>query len=126
MNVAALKAQLDASFIEYDRRARKATLAAFLVETNEARSRIPQLKEDVQGYIVSFLSGFDSLRVVSQLARGFRGKAKTRLDAMLKRGNDGIDVAAKAWCEDAEAAREIYGHINIWEHRGGYEHEVFV
>ena len=33
---------------------------------------------------------------------------------MLKRSDADIKVAAKAWCEDAEAAREIYGPISIW------------
>ena len=114
MTVAALKAQLDANFIKYTSKTKKAALASLLVETIEARSNIPRLNEDVQGYIVSFLSGFDSLHVATQLARGFRLRAKPRLDSMLKRSDADIKVAAKAWCEDAEAAREIYGHISIW------------
>ncbi|GMH99377.1 hypothetical protein TrST_g8945 [Triparma strigata] len=112
---AALMALLDANFISYDRRMEKAALASLLAETVEARSRIPQLNEDVQGYIVSFLSGFDSLQAVSQLARGFRVKAKPRLDLILKRTDDDVLEAAKAWCEDAEVAREVYGHISIWK-----------
>ena len=83
MTVAALKAQLDANFIKYKSKTKKAALAALLLETLEARSKIPRLNEDVQGYIVSFLSGFDSLHVASQIARGFRLKAKPRMDAML-------------------------------------------
>ncbi|GMI13723.1 hypothetical protein TrVE_jg4969 [Triparma verrucosa] len=114
MTVAALKTQLDANFIKYKSNTKKAALATLLVETIEARSNIPRLNEDVQGYIVSFLSGFDSLRMATQLARGFRLRAKPRLDAMLKRSDADIKVAAKAWCEDAEAAREIYGPISIW------------
>ncbi|GMI09690.1 hypothetical protein TrVE_jg2914 [Triparma verrucosa] len=114
MTVAALKAQLDANFINYKSKTEKAALATLLVETLEARSNIPPLNEDVQGYIVSFLSGFDSLHVATQLARGFRLRAKPKLDALLKRSDADIKVAAKAWCEDAEAAREIYGHISIW------------
>ncbi|GMH97831.1 hypothetical protein TrST_g7078 [Triparma strigata] len=114
MTVAALKAQLAANFIKYKRKMKKDALASLLVETIEARSKIPRLNEDVQGYISSFLSGFDSLHVASQIARGFRLRAKPRLDAMLKRSDADIKVAAKAWCEDAEAAREIYGHISIW------------
>mmetsp|Transcript_4785 Transcript_4785/g.8882 ORF Transcript_4785/g.8882 Transcript_4785/m.8882 type:complete len:282 (+) Transcript_4785:42-887(+) len=114
MTVAALKAQLDANFIKYKSKTGKAALATHLVETIEARSQIPRLNEDVQGYIVSFLSGFDSLHMATQLARGFRLRAKPRLDAMLKRSDADIKVAAKAWCEDAEAAREIYGPISIW------------
>ncbi|GMI01975.1 hypothetical protein TrVE_jg11487 [Triparma verrucosa] len=114
MTVAALKAELNSEFIKFDRRSGKATLAVLLSETIEARSNIPRLNEDVQGYIVSFLSGFDSLHVATQLARGFRLRANPRLDAMLKRSNADIKVAAKAWCEDADAAREIYGPISIW------------
>ena len=114
MTVAALKTQLDANFIKYTIKTKKAALATLLVETMEARSNIPPLNEDVQGYIVSFLSGFDSLHMATQLARGFRLRAKPRLDALLKRSDADIKVAAKAWCEDAEAAREIYGPISIW------------
>ena len=114
MTLAALKAQLDANFIKYHCKTKKAALATLLLETLEARSNIPRLNEDVQGYIVSFLSGFDSLHVATQLARGFRLRAKPRFDAMLKRSDADIKVAAKAWCEDAEAAREIYGPISIW------------
>ena len=33
---------------------------------------------------------------------------------MLKRSDADIKIAAKAWCEDAEAAREVYGPISIW------------
>ena len=58
--------------------------------------------------------GFDSLRVASQSTRGFRAKVEARSSSNLKRTDDDIHVAAKAWCEDAEAAREIYGHIGIW------------
>ena len=111
MTVPALKAQLDANFIKYKSKTKKAALASLLLETLKARSKIPRLNEDVQGYIVSFLSGFDSLHVATQLARGFRLRAKPRLDAMLKRSDADIKEAAKAWCEDAEAAREIYGPI---------------
>ncbi|GMH70247.1 hypothetical protein TrST_g12432 [Triparma strigata] len=114
MTVAALKAELDSEFVKYKSNAGKAALATLLIETKAARSQIPRLNEDVQGYIVSFLGGFDSLRMATQLARGFRLRAKPRLDALLKRSDDDIKVAAKAWCEDAEAAREIYGHISIW------------
>ena len=114
MTVAALKAQLDANFIKYNSKTMKAALATLLLETLEARSNIPRLNEDVQGYIVSFLSGFDSLHMATQLARGFRLRAKPRLDSILKRSDADIKVAAKAWCEDAEAAREIYGPISIW------------
>ncbi|GMH68701.1 hypothetical protein TrST_g4396 [Triparma strigata] len=114
MTVAALKAELDANFIKYKSNKKKAALVTLLLETLEARSNIPRLNEDVQGYIVSFLSGFNSLHMATQLARGFRPRAKPRLDAMLKRSDADIKVAAKAWCEDAEAAREIYGHISIW------------
>ncbi|GMH52109.1 hypothetical protein TrST_g4226 [Triparma strigata] len=114
MTVAALKAKLDANFINYKSKTKKAALVTLLVETIEARSNIPRLNEDVQGYIVSFLSGFDSLHAVSQLARGFRLRAKPKLDSMLKRSDADIKVAAKAWCEDVEAAREIYGPISIW------------
>ncbi|GMH99228.1 hypothetical protein TrST_g6333 [Triparma strigata] len=110
----ALKAQLDANFIKYNDIISKSFLIALLVETLEARSKIPHLNEDVQGHIVSFLSGFDSLRIASQLARGFRLKAKPRLDSMLERSDDDIHIAVRAWCEDAEAAREIYGPISIW------------
>ena len=78
------------------------------------RSQIPYLNEDVQGYIASFLSGFDDLRTAAHLGRGFRSIAKPRLDAMLKRSDDDIKVAARAWCENAEEARKIYGHISIW------------
>ncbi|GMH82805.1 hypothetical protein TrVE_jg11633 [Triparma verrucosa] len=112
MTVAALKAKLDANFIKYTSKTKKAALASLLVETIEARSKIPPLNEDVQGYIVSFLSGFDSLHMATQLARGFRLRAKPKLDAMLKRSDADIKVAAKAWCEDVEAAREIYGPIS--------------
>ncbi|GMH90928.1 hypothetical protein TrST_g5951 [Triparma strigata] len=121
MTVAALKAQLDANFIKYKSKTKKAALATLLLETMEARSQIPRLNEDVQGYIVSFLSGFDSLHVATQLARGFRLKAKLRLDAMLKRSDADIKIAAKAWSEDAEAAREIYGPISIWNTSGVME-----
>ncbi|GMH54132.1 hypothetical protein TrST_g5763 [Triparma strigata] len=114
MTVAALKAKLDANFIKYTSKTKKAALASLLVETIEARSKIPPLNEDVQGYIVSFLSGFDSLHMATQLARGFRLRAKPKLDAMLKQSDADIKVAAKAWCEDVEAAREIYGPISIW------------
>ena len=114
MTVAALKAELDANFIKYKSETKKAALATLLLETIKARSKIPRLNEDVQGHIVSFLSGFDSLHVATQLARGFRLRAKSRLDAMLKRSDADIKEAAKAWCEDAEAAREIYGPISIW------------
>ncbi|GMH54049.1 hypothetical protein TrST_g5741 [Triparma strigata] len=116
--VAALKAQLYAGYIKCKINLMKAALA-ILPETIEARrSPIPQLNEDVQGYIVSFLSGFDSLHMATQLARGFRLRAKPRLDAMLKRSDADIKVAAKAWCEDVEAAREIYGPISIWNMSG--------
>ncbi|GMH99471.1 hypothetical protein TrVE_jg3865 [Triparma verrucosa] len=71
MTVADLKAQLDANFIKYKSKTKKAALATLLLETMEARSQIPRLNEDVQGYIVSFLSGFDSLHMATQLARGF-------------------------------------------------------
>ncbi|GMH84567.1 hypothetical protein TrST_g1327 [Triparma strigata] len=114
MTMTALKAELDANFIKYKSTTKKAALATLLLETLEARSKIPSLNEDVQGYIVSFLSGFDSLHMATQLARGFRLRAKPRLDSMLKRSDADIKVAAKAWCEDAEAARETYGHISIW------------
>ncbi|GMI09832.1 hypothetical protein TrVE_jg7410 [Triparma verrucosa] len=114
MTMPALKAQLDANFIPYDSNANHSSLATLLTETIEARSKIPRLNEDVQGYIVSFLSGYDSLRMATQLARGFRLRAKPRLDAMMKRSDADIKVAAKAWCEDAEAARETYGPISIW------------
>ena len=80
MTVAALKAQLDTNFIKYKSKTKKADLATLLVETMEARSKIPRLNEDVQGFIVSFLSGYDSLHVATQLARGFRLRAKPRLD----------------------------------------------
>ena len=56
MTVAALKAELNSEFIKFDRRSGKATLAVLLSETIEARSNIPRLNEDVQGYIVSFRS----------------------------------------------------------------------
>ena len=118
MTVAALKATLDANFIKYKSNSSKVDLATLLVETIEARSNIPPLNEDVQGYIVSFLSGFDSLHVATQLARGFRLRAKPRLDSMLKRSDADIKIAAKAWCEDAEAAREVYGPISIWNTSG--------
>ncbi|GMI02580.1 hypothetical protein TrVE_jg13785 [Triparma verrucosa] len=85
MSLAALKAELDANFIKYKSKTKNAALTSLLVETIEARSKIPRLNEDVQGYIVSFLSGFDSLHMVTKLARGFRFKAKPRFDAMLKR-----------------------------------------
>ncbi|GMH55278.1 hypothetical protein TrST_g4655 [Triparma strigata] len=114
MTVAALKAELNACFIEYDQSAERDSLVTLLDETNKARSNIPRLNEDVQGYIVSFLSGYDSLRVATQIARGFRVKAKPRLDSMLKRSDADVKIAAKAWCEDAEAARETYGPISIW------------
>ncbi|GMH67457.1 hypothetical protein TrST_g2079 [Triparma strigata] len=107
-------AKLDATFINYKSNSKKADLATPLAETTAARLKIPRLNEDVQGYIVSFLSGFNSLHVASQIARGFRLRAKPRFDAMLKRSDADIKVAAKAWCEDAEAAREIYGPISIW------------
>ncbi|GMI13753.1 hypothetical protein TrVE_jg9623 [Triparma verrucosa] len=123
MTMAALKAKLNSEFIMYERTLRrtffctnqikKTALMTLLVETVEARSKIPRLNEDVQGYIVSFLGGFDSLHMATQLARGFRLRAKPRLDAMLKRSDADIKVAAKAWCEDAEAARETYGPISI-------------
>ncbi|GMH75539.1 hypothetical protein TrST_g13103 [Triparma strigata] len=114
MTLAALKAELDANFIKYKSKTKKAALVTLLLETIEARSKIPRLNEDVQGYIVTFLSVFDSLHIATQLARGFCLRAKPRLDAMLKRSDADIKVAAKAWCEDVEAAREIYGHISIW------------
>ncbi|GMH93649.1 hypothetical protein TrVE_jg2045 [Triparma verrucosa] len=114
MTVAALKAELSANFIKYKSNKKKAALATLLHETLEARSKIHRLNEDVQGYIVSFLSGFDSLHMATQLAKGFRLRAKPRLDSILKRSDADIKVAAKAWCEDAEAAREIYGPISIW------------
>ncbi|GMH80327.1 hypothetical protein TrST_g6396 [Triparma strigata] len=114
MTVATLKAKLDATFINYKSNSKKADLSTLLLETMEARSKIPRLNEDVQGYIVSFLSGFDSLHMATQLARGFRLRAKPRFDSMLKRSDADIKVAAKAWCEDVEAAREIYGPISIW------------
>ncbi|GMH63720.1 hypothetical protein TrST_g12035 [Triparma strigata] len=115
MTVAALKAELDRAKIRH----LDSSLATFIIaeakrRDDEMRARIPQLNEDVQGYIVSFLSGFDELHAASQLARGFRAKAKPRLDSMLKRSDADVKIAAKAWCEDAEAAREIYGHISIW------------
>ena len=112
---ASLKASLDDNFISYSDDADEAALVSLLSETLGIRSRrIPSLNSDVQGYIVSFLSDFDSLQAVSQLARGFRAKAKPRLDAMLKMCDDDIYGAVLAWCEDAEAARETYGPISIW------------
>ncbi|GMH76369.1 hypothetical protein TrST_g6560 [Triparma strigata] len=110
----ALKASLDDNFISYSDDADEAALVSLLSETLGIRSRIPSLNSDVQGYIVSFLSGYDSLHVATQLARSFRLRAKPRLEAMLKRSDADIKVAAKAWCEDVEAAREIYGPISIW------------
>lgn len=47
MTVATLKAELD--FIENDQFAERASLVALLIKTVEARSRIPQLNEKVQG-----------------------------------------------------------------------------
>ena len=114
LSVSSLKAQLDGNFIEYESNMDRSALTSLLVTTIRKRSQIPRLNEDVQGYIVSFLGGFDSLRVATQLARGFRLNAKPRLDAMLKRSDADIKIAAKAWCEDAEEAREIYGPISIW------------
>ncbi|GMH61182.1 hypothetical protein TrST_g12758 [Triparma strigata] len=110
---ATLKAWLDANFIKYKSKTKKSALATLLLETLEQRSKIPRLNEDVQGYIVSFLFGFDSLNIATQLAKGFRLRAKPRLDTMLKRSDDDIYDAAMAWCEDAKAAREIYGPISI-------------
>ena len=72
------------------KKTKKSDLAALLLEKLEARSKIPRLNEDVQGYIVSFLSGFSSLHAASQLARGFRLRAKPRLDSMLKRSDADI------------------------------------
>ena len=49
---------------------------ALLAETIEARSKIPRLNEDVQGHIVSFLSGFDSLHVATQFSEGLPSESE--------------------------------------------------
>lgn len=114
MNRETLKAELDANFIEYNQFTDKDSLTTLLFDTIKTRSRIPQLNNDVQGYIVEFLSGFEPLRTASQIATGFRLKAKPKLDLMLKRTTGDIYRAVMDWCGDDDAAMDIYGHISIW------------
>ncbi|GMI11161.1 hypothetical protein TrLO_g15524 [Triparma laevis f. longispina] len=67
--------------------------------------------------IVSYMSGFSTLRTASYVSKGFALHATPRIVEMLRRSDEDIHKAIIKWCgqETRAEAEEEYGHMSFWD-----------